>query len=247
MKTETKYRIRIIHNAYADNPFKDWDCNYPLMYDGGRNYGEDYSDGGIDQYLNNFLTDGQLIRHQKKILNLINDDYLNSDIEEAENKEEKIDILNDAIYNFLDESFSNKVKFCEEFNIVHYYGSSTGYSQGDWADVLIVPTPENAKYLGYKLEKITPQDLEGTFKLFGYWAWGDVYGYVLEELRTFKKVYDTGEECNDEEWEEIDSCWGFYGRDPEANGMIDNINYESIGIDKDSMIEMINDADVEYR
>lgn len=56
--------------------------------------------------------------------------------------------------------------------------------------------------------------IEGEVQMYGEWMNGDVYGYIVEELKSFRKVYD-GEELEnafeDEEWEEVDSCWGFIG------------------------------------
>ena len=44
---------------------------------------------------------------------------------------------------------------------------------------------------------------------------GDVWAYVVEE-------YKSCHECCRGEWEVLDSCGGFYGHDPEENGMKDN-------------------------
>lgn len=44
------------------------------------------------------------------------------------------------------------------------------------------------------------------------WMWGDIKGYVLEKKVAFTKRYkDESREDEDcEEWEEVDSCWGYY-------------------------------------
>lgn len=243
--TENKFRIRIIHDSNAQNPFTDWDCNYPLIYESGRN-GHDFSDGEIDRYLEDYLSYNQIIYHQKKIIEMLDNGILEDEITNSETTDEKVNLICDALSEFIRESIENKVTFCETFNVKHYNGSSTGYSQGDYADVLIVPTEENANKLGYKIEDVTKEMLQGTIKLFGYWIWGDVYGYIVEEKKHFRKFYDDGDETEDDEWEETDSCWGFYGRDAEENGMIDNIDFESMGMTRAEMIEMINDAEVEY-
>ena len=46
---------------------------------------------------------------------------------------------------------------------------------------------------------------------------GNVYGFVIEEC-------ETCETCENEEWEHVDSCFGFYGYDPDKNGMIDHVD-----------------------
>ena len=47
---------------------------------------------------------------------------------------------------------------------------------------------------------------------------GAVYGYVVE---TIVLDPDSGEELDD--WEEKDSCWGFYGDDWKTNGIKDSV------------------------
>lgn len=244
--TNTQYRIRIVHDSSAMNPFEDWDCEYPLMYESGR-YNNDYSDGEIDRYLSDYLSYNQIIFHQKKILSLIDDEYLNQDVLAAEDKDEKVDIITDALRTYIEENIENKVNFCKEFNIKHYSSTSRGYSQGDWADVLIVPTQENANKLGYKIEDVTEEQLKATFNLFSNWMRGDTFGFIIEEKRRFTKIYENGDQYEDEEWEEIDSCFGFYGRGAEENGMIEYIDFEKLGMSRTQVIEIINDADVEYK
>lgn len=49
-------------------------------------------------------------------------------------------------------------------------------------------------------------------KTIGMWMWGDVKGYVLEKKVKFVKKYKdkSREDEEGEEWEEVDSCWGYY-------------------------------------
>jgi hypothetical protein len=51
---------------------------------------------------------------------------------------------------------------------------------------------------------------------------GDVYGFRLVRLERD----EDGEPIEDEEAEELDSCWGFYGHDWQANGIIDHVGAE---------------------
>jgi hypothetical protein len=59
---------------------------------------------------------------------------------------------------------------------------------------------------------------------------GDVYGFIVEE----RDEDDEGEEA----WEEIDSCWGFYGSDVRENGMAGHLS--------DDLVELAADAEIEY-
>lgn len=51
---------------------------------------------------------------------------------------------------------------------------------------------------------------------------GDVYGCVVEALN-----YTAAEEGTDD-WETINSCWGFYGSNPRTNGMADHLADEEL-------------------
>ena len=61
--------------------------------------------------------------------------------------------------------------------------------------------------------------LRGEVETYDQYLRGEVYGYVVE-----KKVGCAC--CGHVEIEEVDSCWGFYGDDPNENGMKDNVETE---------------------
>ncbi|RLB70463.1 MAG: hypothetical protein DRH04_03520 [Deltaproteobacteria bacterium] len=52
--------------------------------------------------------------------------------------------------------------------------------------------------------------IQAEVKVYSQWLEGDVWGYVLE----------------DDEGNEIDSCWGFYGSDPKENGIADCVDLD---------------------
>ncbi len=90
--------------------------------------------------------------------------------------------------------------------ITAVYEQSTGHCQGDVALCLAIATPEWLKLTGVTPENAKEQ-LEQAIKLYGDWAWGNVYGYTLE----------------DENGEEVEgSCWGFYGWDHEKSGLLES-------------------------
>lgn len=62
---------------------------------------------------------------------------------------------------------------------------------------------------------------------YSHWINGDVYGYRLIKVDEYN-----------EEIEEIDSCWGFYGSDFKENGIADNIPEE--------FKYLLNEVDYEY-
>jgi hypothetical protein len=210
VRTETYkgFEIEIRQDSDYDNPFEDWDGEFPLMYSGGRNTRfTDFSNGDIDNYLKYYLSDNQITRHMGKILAMIEvskQDFDGDYPPGGWTKSDRKDVLWQKLADWITESVGNRAEFCSEFGIKHYYGSSTGYSQGDWAKVFICWTPEFGKVTGHEYEDVTDNGLKGTKKLFDAWAWGDVYGYNIEDLSG------------------LNSCWGFYGDDIEKNGLMES-------------------------
>jgi hypothetical protein len=53
----------------------------------------------------------------------------------------------------------------------------------------------------------------GSADMSDYKAWveGDVWGYVIEKRVVWQDKY--GNLADQERWEEVDSCWGYYGHD----------------------------------
>ena len=70
-------------------------------------------------------------------------------------------------------------------------------------------------------------------KVYDSYLRGDVYGFIVEECLSCS-------ECGNENWEVIDSCWGFFGQDPRTNGMADHLGDEKL-------LEMACTAEIEYR
>lgn len=97
--------------------------------------------------------------------------------------------------------------------------SSSGYSQGDSMRGIAYTTKERFdkycgfnpnKYKDWKEQALAIIDIET--KEIGMWAWGDVKGFVLEKKVPYTKSFHDkdreDEECFD--WEEVDSCWGYF-------------------------------------
>jgi hypothetical protein len=203
-----KLTFEIVRHPSPTNPFTDWDFEPALMYSSGRHAGRtDYSEGSILEAIQQAAIDGKIIRHQKKILSILE---LSSDYYEGYCKEEKIDFIRNEINRATIEELG---ELCELFKLPYKQYTSTGYSQGDWAEVLIVLTPEFYERTGAP-KKHDQKNLEGAANLFDSWAWGDVYGF-----RIYKET--TCECCNETKKEEIDSCYSFFGDDFEENGMMD--------------------------
>lgn len=75
--------------------------------------------------------------------------------------------------------------------------------------------------------------LEAEVKVYDQFIRGDVWGFEVQEL-----VNEDDEDRLDDEWETVDSCWGFFGDDPKTNGMIEHWS--------DEAVECFNQNGVEY-
>lgn len=129
---------------------------------------------------------------------LYNYDYT-AEFIESMSREEVVQILNDL----------GKDIFVKEW-------STRGYSQGDYVEGVAFCTKERyAKMVNTdttdwktKIDKLIDSEVE----CIGMWMWGDVKGFVLEKKVPFtKRFHEEGREDEEDfEWEEIDSCWGYY-------------------------------------
>jgi hypothetical protein len=196
------FEIEIHQDRNYENPFKVWDCEFPLMYGEGRS-SEDFSDGDIDHNLLYYLSDNQMTRHMGKILKMI--EYRKEEFDKHYppgdwDKGERRGVLWDEFAKWLTRSLENRASFCQEFGIKHYYGTSTGYSQGDRVDVFICWSPTFGKTTGHQYKDVTEEGFKATKKTFDAWMWGDVYGYSIDGVN-------------------VGSCWGYFG-DPLESGLL---------------------------
>lgn len=101
-------------------------------------------------------------------------------------------------------------------DIAFYEWASTGYCQGDYVkgftycdkERFIKMCDTNTKDWKKRSLKL----FEGEAECIGKWLCGDVYGYTLEKKVPYKKVFTDGQHPteNGYDYEEIESCWGFY-------------------------------------
>lgn len=104
---------------------------------------------------------------------------------------------------------------CANDMIIKEWGT-TGYSQGDYVEGIAYVTKErydkmcgrtDVDWRQYALECIDEE-----VKSIGMWMWGDVKGFILEEKVSYTKQYHNTEREDEEsfDWEQIDSCWGYF-------------------------------------
>lgn len=134
-----------------------------------------------------------------------------SDLKHADYRSELVDYLDE-------DDLIALIENCAK-NFVIKKWSSTGYSQGDYLEGVAYTTKERFdKYCGFNSQKYkTWQEqaleiIDAEVEEIGMWAWGDVKGFVLEKKVRFTKSYEdeNREDEEDFEWEEVDSCWGYF-------------------------------------
>lgn len=225
--------LKIKHDSSHINPFDEWDGLFPTITE----Y-KDYSKGGIDSYLQSYLSYNQIIFHQKRLCKMMDIDYTDLCNDYPESRE-RINSIIDSLVDFISESMDNKATFCNEFDIKYLYKTSRGYSQGDAIDVFICWTPEFEKLTGLSYNKVTYSDMEGTFKIYEYWAWGDVFGYEIVDQTTC-------EHCGETHENDIDSCWGFYGDNHFESGLVEYVRHHFNELNDKEFKDMIESIKVEY-
>ena len=203
------------------NPFEDWDCNPDIVtlipgYGGSSSfttYGETEP-----AYLPD-LNREQIKAHVADILIVTNSDSLMHLISEhatdyRRNYSTSVDAINDALQSFYGcESGSDKLDMLGEVyqwcGVVTLNTCVTGYSQGQYADLLIVASEEFLERTGCEISK--PEDLQSYADLYASWAFGDVYGYTVTD--------NNGDDSDL-------SCWEFYGLDHGESGLLESATSE---------------------
>ena len=224
------YRIRAERDDNPDNPFEEWDGYWPIAiyYDGSIEVYEKTKGVPLRDVLRRF-NDAQLVHDQhavatalgytgKNVVDQLLEDYFGNPGEPTVRYCRDPEMLRDAVESSIGDVADSKLLNTYEelyklLGIPCYRTTSRGYSQGDWAEVLVVATPEAVAEFG--CTEVTESDLESTADLYSAWAWGDVFGYVIEN-----PIFDEDGEIED--WEDAcdhNSCWGFYGSDHAESGL----------------------------
>lgn len=229
------FRIRAERDTDAENPWESWDGNIPCVYlsfgYGGRSdITELDKDAGIDilrPFSGSTISDAMLRRHLKAIAAACDytPEYLDKEARNARHypneslTDYKRDLLDDALGGM---SNSDRLEALQSiYSAIGWPAlctSSRGYSQGDYIELLFVVTPHFRKKMGMESARKYPasfwqKDMESARELFSAWAWGDVYGYVIDAP---SGIDAQGEP---EYSEHVDSCWGFYGDDHDKSGL----------------------------
>lgn len=84
--------------------------------------------------------------------------------------------------------------------------------------------------VGKKLSERVESCLKGEIETMNQYLTGDVYGYRIYEYVGDEEDFQD-EDLSTHSWEEIDSCWGYYGEkycDDEAKAIVERLNNEEV-------------------
>lgn len=205
-----RHTINVHHDSDASNPWKEWDGQPPMIVlHGGRR--AEFTEYGLDLSVPTFTKEQMKasLPALKKALGITGrilpfcQEYA---VSQRYNYTGAVDLFNDAISEYFEQqSSSDKMELLADLyqaiGVPALRKSVHGSSQGDYAEVLLVATPEWVKEVGIAPERIE-QSLKSDAELYGNWAFGNCYGYTIEEI--------------DEA-----GCWGFYGYNHEESGLLD--------------------------
>lgn len=206
--------IYAVQDSDAENPFEAWEGVPPtLVYHGRRDGFSDYSDGALAAPFG-AMNDRKIARNWRLIAHALDLSPAAVRQEIAERRADYGDTADATRRELFDEALNdmrhgNGSDYLESLATLWRIAgcsaatwASRGYSQGDGAEGLSVATPEWVKQTGAPKSSHESQ-CRAAGKLWGAWAWGDVYGYVVADS------YD----------DNIESCWGFYGSDFVESGL----------------------------
>ena len=129
-------------------------------------------------------------------------------------------VLDDTIDYIAENCMTDKVKVMS-YGFSYYGGISFDHEFSTNSEgICWLEKDEFLKYSGHKEEYWKEKrldEIEWLLDELKAWGDGDVYGFVVEDCikskvhKEYTNVDKEDEDYEEEEWEESDSCWGYYG------------------------------------
>lgn len=195
------YTIRIFNDedGYNRNPYEDGDGMYPMMAKSLDRHGNrlDYYNAS-DEFC---PTTKQYRRHKKRLIEALSIDEADIKASYPKNEwayrtEEEVD---EAIAAAIKEhDYDTLEGIGDILGIPCLSTSSSGYSQGDYIEMLVVWTKDWGEKVGTTKKQSLANNkayMEMNAKVFGAWCWNDIFGFEITD--------HNGKEFDD------NSCWGF--------------------------------------
>lgn len=206
---ETKLKLKVMHDEHAESPIEKtfnegivgnficWSKQYSLGHKHNFKDSEDFFKELASEYN---------LDKVEELEEALEDDKISC--------KEYIDEIEEIVYN-RDDIYILPLYLYEHGGITM---NTTGFScQWDSGMVgYVYTTKEILDNLGcvYNSREEVEEILKSEVELYDKYLKGEVYGFSIVE-------YD---EKYGNEYDEIDSCWGFYGDDMKENGMIDSMS-----------------------
>jgi hypothetical protein len=257
------FRVRAVPEVYPHDPFADDDGAFPMLVYSDRRIAEigvDAFESTTPRRIINNLNSTLLVHAQTLIAAAMSTtvadlvkwyvDWEDLGIPENATYIHNVDVLREIFDQAAsDLSDSERIpataKLLKIAGVPCYTATSRGYSQGDWAELLVCAPQSIMDAFGLKFEKYRAQAkalpeartvsgnlteaglkdwidakaaelmLEPQTDVWSAWAWGDVYGYIVER----RDPAFEGDDDEEAAWVEVDSCWGFYDRDHDKSGL----------------------------
>jgi hypothetical protein len=205
------FDINVIYDEAPSNPFEDWEGEPPLIVSGDRyltSYGIDLSPPELSR--EDIKENGKLLAELFDCRSLLHffTEYVPYN---KSNYSDMVYAVNEGIEEYFNSDLydSKKLDMLEALYRLKRYPvlqeTRTGYSQGDWVTCLVIATPEWIKEMGapdIKDDEYWQKSLSASIDLYAAWAFGDVFGYSVDEID--------------------ESCWGYYGTDLKENGLLES-------------------------
>lgn len=205
--------VKIDNDPDAESPWESWDCMTPLAWlslTGGGVTAWDSGDGILTPL--DTVPPAWASRHWRALCDILRLDPQDHDSDARENADyhgglsdsrlalfqERLQEMESFYWGPCSDHFDALAAIWKLRGVPALTFQRNGYSQGDSVLGLLVETPEHAARCGYDPKKPghdVGAGLEGAANLFGAWAFGDIYGFTIENSHG----------------EHVDSCWGFYG------------------------------------
>ncbi len=216
--------IKAVQDECASNPWQDSDGFAPLLWTSGESWQDDAA-AEVESVLGStrYFSDYALGRKWAAICKALDCDAAEIDGEvKAERREyggRLADYRRDKLEAILSEArpsrghWGGAIDYLDKLEALWQLAGSAalafqrnGYSQSDSVLGLLVATPEWRAKMGIKAGADMASDLERQANTFGAYAFGDVYGFVIESP----------------EGESLDSIWGYYGDNFEESGLAES-------------------------
>jgi len=191
--------LEIWHDQFAENPYTWGDCMAPALwfYESIKEYGDSDLENVIRRMSPAFVS-----RHWRKIEAII--DNVDTDEPKAIQIEHGGDIgsirqeyyaeclsdMRSECWGYICDYFEAIAALYRLQGIEANTFQSNGHCQGDSARGLIVHLPEWKERVGFNGD--AAQDMQSECDTYTAWAWGEIYGFTVDEDET---------------------CGGFYGND----------------------------------